>query len=662
MSITQRLRVALGLLLFATAFSACTEDNDLPREQQTVDPYAIEATVSELAPIFDGVPNNDEIPADGKFDAVYPKHFDLAATQSPVRNQGGRGVCSIFSTVALMEHLYLKEGTIPNPDFSEQFLQWSVKFEVGAFRDTDGSNASQNLTAINRYGVVQESIWPYQSTAWNVSNHAECTGDKRPTFCYTNGEPTPTILDAQRFKLPPGRFVNSRARSIKAFMTENQVAVIAGMTFFYQSWNHRGSPLPINSNYLSEGYILYPNAKDKETSAAKPAGHSILIVGWDDDLEVPIVDEAGKPVLDNDGKVVTEKGFFLIKNSWGTSGFGIRNKFGAGYGWLSMRYVEEYATVYSSGVPKLDLREVCDDGRDNDFNGLTDCDDPACAAHDACRPSGLAFQGGGAAPIPDNDPKGLSATIDINQVGTVGTIFLKVDIRHTYKGDLKVALLAPNGQSTIVHDRTGGSADDIKETYKIDAFNGLSLAGTWTLNIADLGKGDTGNLQAWSLEFILTGDVPEEVCDDGIDNDGNGLIDCADPACADFASCVILEPFSATQIVESAIPDGDPQGIISTINVDGQGLIAALSVGVDITHPFRADLIVSLIHPSGAEIFLFNQDDDDVFEDLVRTFTPKDFDGLEAAGLWQLKVVDAAALDEGTLNLWALDIERIANP
>ena len=35
--------------------------------------------------------------------------------------------------------------------------------------------------------------------------------------------------------------------------------MVVGLTFFYQSWNHRKSELPTNSDYWDEGYVLYPN-------------------------------------------------------------------------------------------------------------------------------------------------------------------------------------------------------------------------------------------------------------------------------------------------------------------------------------------------------------------------------------------------------------------
>src|SRR5688500_7252188 len=73
--------------------------------------------------LFQRPPKADDLRDEYKSDELFPaKHTDLLAFQSPVRNQARRGVCSIFSTTALMEHLYILEGTITEPDFSEQYL------------------------------------------------------------------------------------------------------------------------------------------------------------------------------------------------------------------------------------------------------------------------------------------------------------------------------------------------------------------------------------------------------------------------------------------------------------------------------------------------------------------------------------------------------------
>jgi subtilisin-like proprotein convertase family protein len=649
---------ALFVALSVLSFMGCDEGSE-PNQQPVADPYMSEAPLSELDPLFEGAPSNAQLPEDGKADAIYPAQFDLHATQSPVKSQGSRGVCSIFATVALMEHLYIKEGTIKNPDFSEQFLQWSVKTEVGAFRNTAGSSARDNLAAISRYGIVDEPTWPYESSQWNERKDPRCTkGEDLPTVCYTNGDPSETVLAGTRWKLPSGRYVNSSPRSIKAFLTENKAGVVAGMTFFYQSWNHGASSLPVNSSYWSEGYVLYPNAKDQELSLEKRAGHAIMILGWDDELEVPILDENGRQVLDENGNPKTEKGFFLFKNSWGTSGFGIRNKFGAGYGWLSMKYVQEYATVYGSGVPKLSLKETCDDGIDNDFNGATDCDDAACESSSACKPSGLKFASTGASvDVPDNAPEGLLSVIQIDQPGVVGSVDVTVDITHPYRGDLQVSLIAPDGSTAILHDRSGGSTDDLRQTFTPDAFNGSSLSGAWTLKVVDTAKGDAGKLNAWSVEFRLTGELPAENCEDGIDNDANGFIDCADQACIAEPACAQAQTITVSNDELAEIPDNDSAGLVSTLNVELAGNLSALELSVDITHTFRPDLIVKLVHPSNAEIVIFNQEEaDDDLQNLKRSFTVPDFIGLEAQGQWKLVVIDSARSDEGTLNGWSLTL------
>ncbi len=77
---------------------------------------------------------------------------------------------------------------------------------------------------------------------------------------------------------------------------------------------------------------------------------------------------------------------------------------------------------------------------------------------------------------------------------------VKVDITHSYIGDLKVDLIAPDGSVYVLHNRSGGSANNIDKTYTVD-LSGESLNGTWDLRVKDNGKGDTGTLNSWSVTF-----------------------------------------------------------------------------------------------------------------------------------------------------------------
>jgi hypothetical protein len=275
------------------------------------------------------------------------------------------------------------------------------------------------------------------------------------------------------------------------------------MTFFYQSWNHRASVLPVSSEYWREGIVLYPNAKDREESLKKRAGHAILIVGWDDDKEVAIVDDKGQVVKDDAGNPVVEKGFWIFKNSWGKGSFGVANPHGDGYGYLSMKYVREYGSAYASDVPRIlgpgrglrqrhrrrprrpdRLRRQPVRGR----AGLPGQPDRAGLHRDPGRGD------------PRRHAAGVSSTIAVPDAGTVGSLKVTVSIDHTFRGDLKV-VLTHAGKSVTVHDRAGSYEDDLDVTIDAPTFAGATLAGDWTLTVSDH-AGATGTLQSWGLTVV----------------------------------------------------------------------------------------------------------------------------------------------------------------
>nr|WP_206859858.1 S8 family serine peptidase [Lysobacter changpingensis] len=77
---------------------------------------------------------------------------------------------------------------------------------------------------------------------------------------------------------------------------------------------------------------------------------------------------------------------------------------------------------------------------------------------------------------------------------------VSIDIAHTYRGDLKVDLVAPDGTPFNLHNRSGGSADNLVKTVELDLSN-KPLDGTWRLRVYDGARGDTGRLRQWSITF-----------------------------------------------------------------------------------------------------------------------------------------------------------------
>lgn len=75
-----------------------------------------------------------------------------------------------------------------------------------------------------------------------------------------------------------------------------------------------------------------------------------------------------------------------------------------------------------------------------------------------------------------------------------------VNIVHTYRGDLKVDLVAPDGSLYNISNRAGGSADNLVGTYTIN-LSTEALNGTWRLRVNDNAGGDTGVINSWSITF-----------------------------------------------------------------------------------------------------------------------------------------------------------------
>ncbi|MGJ0153068.1 S8 family peptidase [Streptomyces sp. CH8.1] len=102
-----------------------------------------------------------------------------------------------------------------------------------------------------------------------------------------------------------------------------------------------------------------------------------------------------------------------------------------------------------------------------------------------------------------NDNATAESSIAVS--GVVGnaptTLKVPVDIKHTYIGDLKIDLVAPDGSVYTLHNRSGGDADNIVRTFTVNASSEAAPNGTWKLRVNDNANGDTGKIDSWALQF-----------------------------------------------------------------------------------------------------------------------------------------------------------------
>ncbi len=111
-----------------------------------------------------------------------------------------------------------------------------------------------------------------------------------------------------------------------------------------------------------------------------------------------------------------------------------------------------------------------------------------------------------------------------------------------------------------------------------------------------------------------------------------------------------------------AVPDNQPTGITSIINVPQDGKVAQIEVAVKIDHTYIGDLQVKLVSPEGDAVMLHDRNRARTV-DLDATYSSRENQALanlvgsKSKGNWTLSVVDLAKRDLGTLRHWGLDIE-----
>ncbi|MFF8507139.1 S8 family serine peptidase [Streptomyces sp. NPDC015492] len=115
-------------------------------------------------------------------------------------------------------------------------------------------------------------------------------------------------------------------------------------------------------------------------------------------------------------------------------------------------------------------------------------------------PPGKYFENLADVTIVDNGTVESPITVSGVTGNAPATLKVGVDIKHTYIGDLKVDLVAPDGTVYTVHNRTGSGTDDIVQTFTVNASSEVAN-GVWKLRVNDNASQDTGKIDAWNLTF-----------------------------------------------------------------------------------------------------------------------------------------------------------------
>lgn len=116
---------------------------------------------------------------------------------------------------------------------------------------------------------------------------------------------------------------------------------------------------------------------------------------------------------------------------------------------------------------------------------------------------------------------------ETSQIQNLGEVPILSGLNYTY--------------GAVYFDNTGRfyvSANQTGTIYAIQNVQNLDGTNAMESNLFAFGPSSASNDGA----RCPTAPVPQEICDNGIDDDGDGLIDCEDPSCSGYGDCEVIEP------------------------------------------------------------------------------------------------------------------------
>jgi subtilisin family serine protease len=107
--------------------------------------------------------------------------------------------------------------------------------------------------------------------------------------------------------------------------------------------------------------------------------------------------------------------------------------------------------------------------------------------------------------IPDNSITGASNTITTSNNKIIEAVQIKVNLTHTYTGDIAIELTSPFGTKSVLftpYNAFDNSNDLTNMILLSNVFYGENTLGNWTIKVIDADQYSTGTLTDWSIRFF----------------------------------------------------------------------------------------------------------------------------------------------------------------
>ncbi|MEU4727963.1 M28 family metallopeptidase [Streptomyces sp. NPDC023588] len=117
-------------------------------------------------------------------------------------------------------------------------------------------------------------------------------------------------------------------------------------------------------------------------------------------------------------------------------------------------------------------------------------------------PPGPSFENTTDVSVPDSPAAAVTSPITVSGVTGNAPATTKVDVNivHTYRGDLVIDLLAPDGTAYRLKNSSSDSADNLITSYTVNASSEVAN-GVWKLQVKDVAAQDVGYINSWKITF-----------------------------------------------------------------------------------------------------------------------------------------------------------------
>jgi C1A family cysteine protease len=184
----------------------------------------------------------------------------------PVANQGRLNSCSAFATTYLVDFVRAKLGKSPDFTPSQLFTYYATRKIENRINIDRGATMRNAIKSVVDYGVVDESVWPYDATKWR-------TDPGQAVFSQA--------LNNQALEY--FRITDGNVTQMKQCLADGYPFVF-GMSLFRQFQSKKA---------LKDGIVVVPTA-----AGGSIGGHAMTAVGW---------------------KRMNNQDYLICENSWGNT-------------------------------------------------------------------------------------------------------------------------------------------------------------------------------------------------------------------------------------------------------------------------------------------------------------------------------------------------------